>query len=253
MSELDEKALEAATEAYTACFPDAGFVTLDGMETAIRAYLDALPSTPLEPGVAGEGVPEGGVLTKTERGFALHEFTDLYGVECRLQKSSLATDDAIWLGAKDIGLKRFVPYQGWSDVELEMDPLGVNHIANTSMHLNREQVAALLPLLQGFVETGDLAAPSHAGSREAAEPEPVAWQHRIYYDDTKTWSDWREGPVPQFDNKFEKRPLYAHPATTSGVAKCPECNATGDEWHNPGCSRDTGQQVKYGGTPLRTG
>lgn len=96
-------------------------------------------------------------MNKTERGFALHEFTDLYGVGCKLQKSSLATEDAIWLGAKEIGLKKFMPYAGgWKDVELEMDPHGVNHIANTSMHLSREQVAALLPMLQQFVETGEI-------------------------------------------------------------------------------------------------
>jgi hypothetical protein len=46
------------------------------------------------------------------------------------------------------------------DVELEMDPHGVMHSANTSMHLNREQVAALLPILQRFVETGDIDEPA---------------------------------------------------------------------------------------------
>ena len=37
-----------------------------------------------------------------------------------------------------------------------MDPHGVTHNANTSMHLSREQVAALLPMLQRFVETGEI-------------------------------------------------------------------------------------------------
>lgn len=98
-------------------------------------------------------------LNRTDRGFSIHTFTDLYGVECKLQKSSLATEDAVWLGARDIGLKKFTPYAGgWKDVELEMDPHGVTHSANTVMHLNREQVAALLPMLQRFVETGEIEA-----------------------------------------------------------------------------------------------
>jgi hypothetical protein len=37
----------------------------------------------------------------THRGFAIYHFDDLYGAKCSLQKSSLATDDAIWLGVDD--------------------------------------------------------------------------------------------------------------------------------------------------------
>jgi hypothetical protein len=37
----------------------------------------------------------------TSRGFTLITFTDLYGAECSLQKSSLATEDAVWLGVND--------------------------------------------------------------------------------------------------------------------------------------------------------
>lgn len=96
-------------------------------------------------------------MSRTDRGFSTHDFTDLYGVKCRIQKSSLATEDAIWLGAKEIGLKKFTPYAGgWVDVPLEMEPMGVTHSANTMMHLNREQVAALLPMLQRFVATGEI-------------------------------------------------------------------------------------------------
>lgn len=103
-------------------------------------------------------------MNRTDRGFAIHDFTDLYGVKCRIQKSSLATEDAIWLGAREIGLKKFTPYAGgWQDVELEMEPMGVTHVANTSMHLSREQVAALLPMLQRFVETGEIDPASFGG------------------------------------------------------------------------------------------
>lgn len=37
-------------------------------------------------------------LEKNQRGFENGKFTDLYGEKCSIQKSSLATDDAIWLG-----------------------------------------------------------------------------------------------------------------------------------------------------------
>jgi len=85
------------------------------------------------------------------------EFTDRNGVGCSLQKSSMAFEDCIWLGANEIGLKRFTPGAvGWQDVPLENTPYGVTHIANTRMHLSREQVAALLPHLHRFVETGEL-------------------------------------------------------------------------------------------------
>ena len=78
--------------------------------------------------------------------------------ECSIQKSSSADEDCIWLGCNKIGLKKFDPDNGgWSDVQLEHNPPeGVLHIANTRMHLNQEQVARLLPILQHFVNTGEI-------------------------------------------------------------------------------------------------
>lgn len=70
--------------------------------------------------------------SKTNRGFSLVEFEDSYGVKCTLQKSSLATADAIWLGVHDA------------------KPIG------SRMHLTRNQVKKLLPILQRFVETGEI-------------------------------------------------------------------------------------------------
>lgn len=95
---------------------------------------------------------------KTQRGFARGEFTDAYGVKCSLQESSIAADEGhIWLGANDIGLKKFVPGDGWSDVVLQNDPpYGVCHSANTRMHLSQSMVRELLPALQYFAETGEL-------------------------------------------------------------------------------------------------
>lgn len=68
-------------------------------------------------------------VKKTNRGFDLIEFTDRYDKECSLQKSSLATEDAIWLGRDS---------------------------KEARMHLTQEMVAKLLPYLQKFVETGDI-------------------------------------------------------------------------------------------------
>lgn len=65
--------------------------------------------------------------TKTQRGFTLIKFDDLYTQPCSLQKSSLATEDAIWVG-----------------------------VTEKRMHLSREQVKELLPYLIQFTETGDL-------------------------------------------------------------------------------------------------
>jgi hypothetical protein len=67
------------------------------------------------------------VMGQTLRGFAWSEFTDHNGNQCSLQKSSLATEDCIWLGR-----------------------------AEARMHLTREMVEALLPYLMTFVDIGEL-------------------------------------------------------------------------------------------------
>jgi hypothetical protein len=72
----------------------------------------------------------------TQRGFWRVEFTDRYGAECSLQKSSLATEDAIWLGVDK-------PFMAES----------------LRMHLTQDMVKELLPLLQHFAKTGELPAP----------------------------------------------------------------------------------------------
>jgi hypothetical protein len=96
---------------------------------------------------------------ETNRGFLRGEFKDRNGVSCSLQESSAAGDDesCIWLGCNDIGLMKFVPYTGgWKPVELEMDPNGVMHQANTRMHLTQSMVAELLPALAYFAVNGVL-------------------------------------------------------------------------------------------------
>ena len=96
-------------------------------------------------------------MKHTPRGFAIHTFTDRNGNKCSLQKSSIATEDCIWIGCDEIGLKRFDPGKGWSNVNLQQDhPNGVTHIANNRMHLTRLQVEKLLPILDRFVSTGEI-------------------------------------------------------------------------------------------------
>jgi hypothetical protein len=100
--------------------------------------------------------------TKTARGFALRRFDDHYGVPCSIQKSSLAFKDAIWFGVDDAQPKIMAreaasvgvqteQYTGWIAYPI---PKAVQ--LHTRMHLTRAQVKKLLPVLQQFVETGDI-------------------------------------------------------------------------------------------------
>lgn len=63
------------------------------------------------------------------RGFMRAEFKDLYGEVCSIQKSSLATEHAIWLGLDQTGYR---------------------------MHLNQEMAGELWQVLKRFAETGEL-------------------------------------------------------------------------------------------------
>ena len=101
-------------------------------------------------------------FNRTSRGFQRGEFTDLYGCKCSIQESSLATDDAIWFGVNDANpqilaskARKINPetgeMTGWVAYPVPDDVL-----MHTRMHLNREQVAALILVLQNFVDTGFL-------------------------------------------------------------------------------------------------
>lgn len=99
-------------------------------------------------------------METTERGFDLQKFTDKYGESCSLQKSSLATEDCIWLGidepkvqalAKELHPERAAELTGWLSV-----PLPASAEVSGRMHLTQEMVKELLPYLQKFAETGEL-------------------------------------------------------------------------------------------------
>ena len=88
---------------------------------------------------------------KTERGFDIVEFEDGNGVKCSLQKSSAAQQDMIWLGCDDANPRVLVPGESWQPI-----PMPENYLADTRMHLTREQAMNLLPLLERFVRTGEV-------------------------------------------------------------------------------------------------
>jgi hypothetical protein len=92
-------------------------------------------------------------LEKNQRGFENGKFTDLYGKKCSIQKSSLATDDAIWLGIEN---PKLIVFEDESMGQYLETNLPKTWMVNSRMHLSREQIAELLPILQKFVETGEL-------------------------------------------------------------------------------------------------
>lgn len=90
-----------------------------------------------------------GKVGTTARGFELVEFTDFYDVKCSLQQSSLATEDAIWLGCDEANPRVLVPGEGWTKIDLPE-----NTVCDTRMHLNREQVERLVESLSLWLDTG---------------------------------------------------------------------------------------------------
>lgn len=75
-------------------------------------------------------------IKTSDRGFKYAEFTDLYGSQCSIQESSLATEAALWLGV-DISFKQY------------------SNLGATRMHLTQEMARNLIPLLELFVEKGE--------------------------------------------------------------------------------------------------
>lgn len=71
----------------------------------------------------------GSSLATTSRGFHVAHFIDDYQEPCSIQESSAADTPCLWLGVDRIGHR---------------------------MHLTQEMVAAMLPMLQRFVETGKI-------------------------------------------------------------------------------------------------
>lgn len=121
----------------------------------------------------------------TLRRVARVEFTDRYGAECSVQKSSLATEDAIWVGVNEPEpqiMAREAHAMGREDLLLpEGDPERLNGwvpyplpagvLCNTRMHLTREQASRLSVLLAHFAGTGDLPVAQEETQKLPAERE----------------------------------------------------------------------------------
>ncbi len=75
------------------------------------------------------------LLKPTPRGLLRGNFEDRYGQQCSIQESSLATEEAIWLGV---------------DVNLKGDEI------EGRMHLTKQQIKDLLPILRYFARNGSL-------------------------------------------------------------------------------------------------
>jgi hypothetical protein len=91
-------------------------------------------------------------LKKNQRGFENGKFVDSYNNQCSIQKSS-AMDDFIWLGIDNPKLTVFKDESMGQYLETTLPK---TWMVDSRMHLSREQVAELLPILQKFVETGGL-------------------------------------------------------------------------------------------------
>lgn len=99
---------------------------------------------------------------QTERGFDIYRFKDRYDCDCSLQKSSIATEDCIWLGVEDANPKIMASKAKQHGIETDKTtgwikyPIHEDVMLNTNMHLSIEQVKELLPILINFVNTGEI-------------------------------------------------------------------------------------------------
>lgn len=99
-------------------------------------------------------------VSTTPRGFSIATFTDQYGAACSIQKSSLATEDCVWLGIDSPTVFILASKHpelpsdgtGWIPMELPADAS-----ITSRMHLSQDQARGLIELLTMFVATGDIA------------------------------------------------------------------------------------------------
>ena len=101
-------------------------------------------------------------INKTNRGFELLEFSDKNGLKCNIQKSSVATEDCLWLGVEDanplilassaelFGVKTNHK-TGWVEY-----PIPDAVLLSTRMHLTQKQAYRIAKHLIRFSKTGEL-------------------------------------------------------------------------------------------------
>lgn len=82
--------------------------------------------------------------------------------------------------------------------------------------MSAEDAAKINAMQMEVVESAFRAMLAAAPKPQGDDLEPVAWQHRLFFEDTGKWSDWRDGPSPfAVANKFEKRALVPASALQS--------------------------------------
>ena len=111
-------------------------------------------------------------IKRTNRGFAVADFVDGNGKACSIQESSAAEMDYIWLGLDDADPSVLASQAASLGVQTEKRngwvpyPIPPEVLLNTRMHLTREQVKELIPLLKHFVKKGYLPREEKASIRE---------------------------------------------------------------------------------------
>lgn len=99
-----------------------------------------------------------GPVAVTGRGFQIVEFKDRYGLDCSIQQSSIATEACLWLGVTDAKpeiMATDAPKHGVFTQETTgwvPFPVPQEVLLHTRMHLSREQVRSLIPVLQRWLE-----------------------------------------------------------------------------------------------------
>lgn len=99
---------------------------------------------------------------ENSRGYKCGDFTDYNGVACSIQKSSSLNEPLLWLGVNKVHPKIRAMEASQYGIETEERNGWINvPIPNAAliggrMHLDRETVKELLPLLQRFAETGEI-------------------------------------------------------------------------------------------------
>jgi hypothetical protein len=104
-----------------------------------------------------------GKVERTSRGFEVVNFKDHYGTKCSLQASSLAIYEkpgtsAVWLGCDEANPKVLHGDAAALGVKTDATCGWVGYLLSdkvnltTRMHLNREQVEALIPMLQSWLK-----------------------------------------------------------------------------------------------------
>ena len=98
----------------------------------------------------------------TPTGFVRLAFTDRYDQTCSVQESSLATEEALWVGLDDADPKVMAAHAASVGVHTTETtgwvpyPIPDIVLLKTRMHLTRPQAAELAAVLAHFADTGNL-------------------------------------------------------------------------------------------------